>query len=67
MCIRDRVEPNERCNIVDQTYWDEDPDPNRNQIIEDQDIKIEKLLKEIFFRPVLEQDFNQRDQIAIIF
>jgi hypothetical protein len=38
------VEPNERCNIVDQTYWDEDPDPNRNQIIDLDKIEVRQIV-----------------------
>ena len=38
------VEPNERCNIVDQTYWDEDPDPDRNQIIDLDKIEVRQIV-----------------------
>ena len=45
------VEPNERCNIVeavdeavDEAYWDEDPDPNRDQIIDLDKIEVRQIV-----------------------
>jgi prepilin-type N-terminal cleavage/methylation domain-containing protein len=38
------VEPNGRCNIVDQAYWDEDPDPNRDQIIDLDKIEVRQIV-----------------------
>ena len=37
------VKPNERCNNVDQAYWDEDPDPDRNQIIDLDKIEVRQI------------------------
>ena len=37
------VKPNERCNIVDQAYWDEDPDPDRDQIIDLDKIEVRQI------------------------
>ena len=38
------VRPNERCNIVDEAYWDEDPDPDRNQIIDLDKIEVRQIV-----------------------
>ena len=38
------VTPNERCNIVDEAYWDEDPDPNRDQIIDLDKIEVRQIV-----------------------
>ena len=41
------VTPNERCNIVDEAdeaYWDEDPDPDRNQIIDLDKIEVRQIV-----------------------
>jgi prepilin-type N-terminal cleavage/methylation domain-containing protein len=38
------VKPNERCNIVDEAYWDEDPDPNRDQIIDLDKIEVRQIV-----------------------
>ena len=38
------VKPNERCNIVDKAYWDEDPDPNRDQIIDLDKIEVRQIV-----------------------
>ena len=38
------VKPNERCNIVDEAYWDEDPDPDRNQIIDLDKIEVRQIV-----------------------
>ena len=38
------VRPNERCNIVDEVYWDEDPDPNRDQIIDLDKIEVRQIV-----------------------
>ena len=42
------VKPNERCNIVDEVvdeaYWDEDPDPNRDQIIDLDKIEVRQIV-----------------------
>ncbi|XOJ72952.1 prepilin-type N-terminal cleavage/methylation domain-containing protein [Candidatus Pelagibacter sp. Uisw_114] len=38
------VRPNERCNIVDEAYWDEDPDPNRDQIIDLDKIEVRQIV-----------------------
>ena len=38
------VEPNGRCNIVDQAYWDEDPDPDRDQIIDLDKIEVRQIV-----------------------
>ena len=37
------VKPNERCNNVDQAYWDEDPDPDRDQIIDLDKIEVRQI------------------------
>ena len=38
------VKPNERCKIVDKAvYWDEDPDPNRDQIIDLDKIEVRQI------------------------
>ena len=37
------VKPNERCNTADQAYWDEDPDPDRNQIIDLDKIEVRQI------------------------
>ena len=38
------VKPNERCKIVDKAvYWDEDPDPDRNQIIDLDKIEVRQI------------------------
>ena len=36
--------PNERCNTVDKAYWDEDPDPDRNQIIDLDKIEVRQIV-----------------------
>jgi prepilin-type N-terminal cleavage/methylation domain-containing protein len=38
------VKPNERCNTVDKAYWDEDPDPDRNQIIDLDKIEVRQIV-----------------------
>ena len=41
------VMPNERCKIVDkadEAYWDEDPDPNRDQIIDLDKIEVRQIV-----------------------
>ena len=38
------VKPNERCNNVDQAYWDEDPDPDRDQIIDLDKIEVRQIV-----------------------
>ena len=42
------VKPNERCKIVDkavdEAYWDEDPDPDRNQIIDLDKIEVRQIV-----------------------
>ena len=41
------VMPNERCKIVDEAdeaYWDEDPDPDRNQIIDLDKIEVRQIV-----------------------
>ena len=38
------VTPNERCNTVDKAYWDEDPDPDRNQIIDLDKIEVRQIV-----------------------
>ena len=38
------VRPNERCNTVDKAYWDEDPDPDRNQIIDLDKIEVRQIV-----------------------
>ena len=41
------VTPNERCKIVDEAdeaYWDEDPDPDRNQIIDLDKIEVRQIV-----------------------
>ena len=39
------VKPNERCKIVDKAvYWDEDPDPNRDQIIDLDKIEVRQIV-----------------------
>ena len=42
------VRPNERCYIVDkaeaEAYWDEDPDPDRNQIIDLDKIEVRQIV-----------------------
>ena len=38
------VKANERCNIVDEAYWDEDPDPNRDQIIDLDKIEVRQIV-----------------------
>ena len=41
------VTPNERCKIVDkadEAYWDEDPDPNRDQIIDLDKIEVRQIV-----------------------
>ena len=38
------VKPNERCKITDEAvYWDEDPDPNRDQIIDLDKIEVRQI------------------------
>ena len=39
------VKPNERCKITDEAvYWDEDPDPNRDQIIDLDKIEVRQIV-----------------------
>ena len=38
------VKPNERCNIVDEAYWDEDPDPIRDHIIDLDKIEVRQIV-----------------------
>ena len=38
--------PNNRCNIADQNYWDEDPDPDRNQVIDLDKIEVRQIILE---------------------
>lgn len=38
------VKPNERCNTVDKAYWDEDPDQDRNQIIDLDKIEVRQIV-----------------------
>ena len=38
--------PNNRCNIADQDYWDEDPDPDRNQVIDLDKIEVRQIILE---------------------
>ena len=38
--------PNNRCNIADQDYWDEDPDPDRNQVIDLDKIEVRQIVWE---------------------
>ena len=38
--------PNNRCNIADQDYWDEDPDPDRNQVIDLDKIEVRQIVLE---------------------